>query len=86
MFAGVGEYGIPTIQPELVDTENWIGFNYARSCEDPENHGVHFFVDDYQFVRLWNNPDAYLGRLRRFDAVCTPDFSLFTDFPKASIG
>lgn len=40
-------------------------------------------MDDYQFNRLWTNPDAYLDMLRRFKAVCTPDFSTYTDFPKA---
>lgn len=61
----------------------WIGFNYARGCEEPELHGIHFFVDDYQFMRLWNNPDAYLNRLAQFACVCTPDFSTYTDFPVA---
>ena len=28
-------------------------------------------------------PDAYLDRLRRFQAVCSPDFSTYTDFPRA---
>ena len=37
----------------------------------------------YQFTRLWTNPDAYLDLLRRFKAVCTPDFSTYTDFPVA---
>ena len=83
MFPGVGQYGIPEIQPTDYDADNWISFNYAKGCEEPEVHGIHFFVDDYQFNRVWTNPDAYLGMLRRFQAVCTPDFSTYTDFPKA---
>lgn len=84
MFPGVGEYGIPALEPvRECEVENWIGFNYAKGCEEPEQRGVHFFVDDYQFQRVWTNPDAYLPMLRRFQAVCTPDFSLYTDFPKA---
>lgn len=40
-----------------------------------------FFIDDYQFERLWNNPDKYLSLLQRFDCVLTPDFSLYMDMP-----
>ena len=80
---GIGEYGIPEIDPDDPQVDNWIGFNYAKGCEEPELHGIHFFVDDYQFVRLWRQPDLYLNMLRKFQAVCSPDFSMYTDFPKA---
>ena len=83
VFQGVEPYGIPQIQPVRCEVDNWIGFNYAKTCEDPEIHGIHFFVDDYQFNRVWTAPDNYLERLGQFQAVCTPDFSTYTDFPKA---
>ncbi len=83
IFEGVGDYGIPAISPASYDVENWISFNYARTCDEPEQHGIHFFIDDYQFNRVWTQPDSYLGMLRRFQAVLTPDFSTYTDFPKA---
>lgn len=83
IFDGVGKYGIPAIKPEQFTVDNWISFNFAKSCDEPEKHGIHFFIDDYQFIRLWTNPDAYLAMLGRFQAVCTPDFSTYTDFPMA---
>ena len=83
IFPGVGAYGIPQLRPVQQMADNWIGFNYAKGCDEPEIHGIHFFVDDYQFLRLWTNPDAYLNMLSRFQAVCTPDFSTYTDFPLA---
>lgn len=83
IYPGVGRYGIPQIKPSQDMAENWIGFNYAKGCDEPEIHGVHFFVDDYQFLRLWTNPETYINMLSRFQAVCTPDFSTYTDFPKA---
>lgn len=86
IFDGVGEYGIPQLFPvenEECEVSNWISFNYARGCDDPQNHGVHFFIDDYQFERVWKNPDAYIEKLVQFQAVCTPDFSPYADFPKA---
>lgn len=84
IFEGVGEYGIPELQPVArCDIENWISFNFAKTCEEPELHGVHFFIDDYQFERVWKDPDRYTQMLLRFKGVCTPDFSPYSDFPKA---
>lgn len=84
LFDGVGAYGIPEIAPYDIDNvENWISFNFAKTCEEPEIHGLHFFLDDYQFNRVWTSPDVYLPMLQRFQVVCAPDFSTYTDFPKA---
>lgn len=84
IFGGVGRFGIPEIKPVYdVGVDNWISYNYAATCEEPEIHGVHFFIDDYQFLRLWAAPDTYMPRLSRFQAVCSPDFSTYTDFPSA---
>ena len=82
IFEGTGYFEIPEILPDDPEVDNWIGFNYAKGCEEPEEHGIHFFIDDYQFVRVWKQPDMYLNMLRKFQAVCTPDFSTYTDFPK----
>ncbi len=83
IFTGAGEYGIPVIAGADYNVDNWISFNYALTCDEPEQHGIHFFIDDYQFIRVWKQPDTYLGMLRKFQAVLTPDFSTYTDFPKA---
>ena len=84
IFAGVGKYGIPPIQPEHSNIAcEWIPFNFARTEKEPEAKGIHCFVDDYQFVRLWNNPDAYIPMLKKFHCVCSPDFSTYTDMPVA---
>lgn len=82
-YDGVGEYQIPQIIPTQYDACEIIGFNYASSSTDRENKGIHFFLDDYQFVRVWNNIDKYIPLFQQFKYVLTPDFSLFTDFPKA---
>lgn len=84
IYPGVGEFGIPELEPVHCDAETWIGFNYAKGCdvEDRPAHSVHFFIDDYQFNRLWTAPDVYLPMLSGFRCVATPDFSMYTDFPK----
>lgn len=83
LYDGVGKYGIPEIELTHYENCEWIGFNYANSCKEPENKGVHFFLDDYQFNRVWNSPNKYLRILSRFKYVLSPDFSLYRDFPKA---
>lgn len=85
IYEGVGKYDIPEIQGmyDVDDISDFIGWNYALKEKSPEDKAVHFFVDDYQFNRLWTNPDAYLEKLRRFQYVFTPDFSPYADFPKA---
>lgn len=82
IFDGTGNYDIPRLLPENSTANSFIGFNYAKSCKDPYDKGIHFFIDDYQFSRLWSNPDSYIGLLGKFKCVCTPDFSTYTDFPK----
>lgn len=83
IFSGTGTYDIPPLLSEHCKVNNFIGFNYAKTCKQPHDKGLHFFIDDYQFTRLWSNPDMYLELLSRFKCVCTPDFSTYTDFPKA---
>lgn len=84
-FAGVPPYGIPEIYPERIDIRHleWIPFNYAKAAKNRESKGIHFYLDDYQFARLWNRPDDYISLLSEFGAVCTPDFSQYTDMPVA---
>lgn len=82
-FSGAGKYNIPILQPENISAEQFIGFNYAKTTKEHTDTCVHFFIDDYQFTRLWNHPDQYLNLLSKFKCVCTPDFSTYTDFPKA---
>ena len=84
MYRGAGEYDIPVLKPvKEISAEDWIPFNYARTRAHPERDGVHFFIDDYQFERVWLWPSKYLPMLSRFSVVCTPDFSPYADFPKA---
>ena len=58
---GVGMYDIPAIAPTEYQEAELISFNYAKSCKSPANKAVHFFVDDYQFNRVWNCADDYIN-------------------------
>lgn len=84
IFHGTGRYDIPELKPTRFDEKcDFISFNYARSCKEPEGKGIHFFVDDYQFNRLWTNIEKYIFMLSKFQYIMTPDFSTYTDFPMA---
>lgn len=83
IYPGVGRYDIPQLAPvyDLPKISEWIGFNYVLSDPEPSGKGVHFFIDDYQFERLWNNPERYVDKLRQYACVATPDFSPYADMP-----
>lgn len=77
-----GEFMIPSIEPyegEIPDA--WLPFNYAKS-RPVERVALQMFLDDYQLARLWNSPQQYVALLSRASAVCSPDFSLYTDAPE----
>ena len=77
-----GFYQMPVIEPVDYVPTDLIGFNYALTAPD-KSSGIHFYVDDYQFERVWNQPETYLEKLSEFDCMLTPDFSLYTDMPIA---
>ena len=83
LYEGIGKFDIPQLKPTHCDIIEWVGFNCAKNCKDPEGKGIHFFLDDYQFVRVWNRIDDYMSVFERFGCVMTPDFSTYTDYPKA---
>ena len=84
IFGGIGEYDIPILYPvKEIDVDKWVPFNYCNGMKDTDRVGVHFFLDDYQFERVWKQPDTYAPMLAKYKVVCTPDFSPYADFPKA---
>lgn len=48
-----------------------------------KNVGIHCFVDDYQFERLWTSPQEYVEKIAKYDCFLSPDFSLYMDMPMA---
>lgn len=75
-----GNFDMPRIKGCMRKPKELLGFNYAKTVTSFER-GVHFFIDDYQFERVWSHPEKYIDLLRRFDCVLTPDFSLYMDMP-----
>ena len=77
-----GYYQMPVIKPCNVIPKDLIGFNYLLSS-DNKDCGIHFYIDDYQFERIWNNPSEYVDKLLEYDCMLTPDFSLYREMPIA---
>lgn len=78
-----GPYDMPTLEMVRYIPKSLMGFNYCKSTPPAPGVGVHFFLDDYQFERVWNNPNEYTPMLVQYDCVLTPDFSLYTNMPIA---
>lgn len=78
-----GIYDIPTLDKVIHTPKSLMGFNYCKSTPPQDGVGVHFFLDDYQFERVWNSPEDYCTMLADYDCVLTPDFSLYTNMPIA---
>ena len=45
------------------------------------NQWVMFYEHDVKFERLWNNPKQYLQKLKKFNGIILPDFSLYRNMP-----
>ena len=71
---------MPIIENNNFIPSDLIGFNYAKSSENKKK-GIHFYLDDYQFERLWNNPSEYVDVLSEYECILSPDFSLYLDMP-----
>lgn len=78
-----GNYQIPQIHNSVfMVPEQFIGFNYSQSFKGIRSQfGVHFYLDDYQFERVWISPKRYVKLLRQYAFTLSPDFSLYTDMP-----
>lgn len=82
---GEGYYDFPVMEASHTVCDKFVRFCDWKDVinENPEDYIAHFFYDDYKFISVWREPDKKLDVLKRFKAVISPDFSLYTDFPKA---
>jgi len=76
----VGDWDAPLLKPvHGVSPQNLIPFNLARKCKNKHDCWLHFYIDDYQFERIWNRPRRYLRLFKKFKGVITFDFSMCLD-------
>lgn len=62
-----------------------LGFNYCTQAKfmQDNNRFVHFFLPDYYIERVWNNLEHYEAVFSAHRGIVQPDFSLYTDMPRA---
>lgn len=75
-----GSLEIPCIKRTEKTPNRLIPFSKAISSKEYDAW-VHFYEDDVNFERLWNQPSKYLPILKKFKGVITPDFSVYRDMP-----
>lgn len=80
-----GGSGMPALRRCMAKPRGMLGFNYAKTAgaEEKRRQACHFFIDDYQFERVWTSPARYTESLKGFMCVLTPDFSMYMDMPDA---
>ena len=76
-------YGIPNMAPTTTFGSEFLRFMDYNIIDNHGDYIAHFYYDDYKFIEAWRNPDKYIPKLQKFKAVISPDFSLYTDFPRA---
>lgn len=74
-----GKYDSPVIRPVQHIPIKLLPINKVLTCKNPKEYYVHFYVDDYQFERVWKNPKIWVKKLSQFAGVIGPDFSAYID-------
>lgn len=77
-----GKIELPCIKTSSLIPEKLVSFSEAISSSWKDyNCWVMFYEHDTKFERLWNNPKRYLEKLKKFNGVISPDFSLYKNMP-----
>ena len=77
-----GRLDMPVLERAKSVPNDLIAFSDAMNPSTKDfNQIVHFYEDDYQIERFWNNPKAYISKLQKFDGVIGLDYSVCWDFP-----
>ena len=82
-FLTAGKWEIPVIRKQDIplDDVRLIACSDTRAndCEENIKCGVHFYVDDYRFSGIYNNPERSLEKYSQYAFLLTPDNSTYAD-------
>ncbi len=82
-YPSQGKWNIPLMKKQALNVENvsLIACSDTRSNDNEANtkNGVHFFVDDYRFNGIYNNPEKSLRKYSQYAFLLSPDFSTYAD-------
>ena len=75
-FDVTGKWDIPVIKKQDIPLDNvrLIAYSDTKQNDRPENTacGVHFFIDDYRFTGIYNNPERSIEKLSQYAFLLTP--------------
>ena len=82
-FEGTGKWGIPLIKKQDIDFSDvhLLACSDTKANERPEyqKYGVHFFVDDYRFEGIYDQPQRSFKRLSQYSFLLSPDHSQYAN-------
>ena len=82
-FETSGKWDIPVIKKQDIPLDNLrlISYSDTRHNDRSDNTacGVHFFIDDYRFTGIYNNPERSFEKLSQYAFLLTPDYSTYSD-------
>lgn len=81
-----GKYEFPIIRKQSIDIKKVHFLSYPNAkVGDVSNYDktIHFFTYDWKFEKVYNNAEEELDKLSNYYCLLSPDFSIFTNMPKA---
>lgn len=80
-FKGDGTFELPKIRKEDINLEKIEFVGYDKLNGSSTDQIVHFFLDDYKYEVIWNDPLPRVERLKSHKAVLSPNFSIYSEMP-----
>ena len=87
-YTSANAWGFPDLHPQPANwaiPNNLAAYHYRQEISSKRPVLLHFHTDDYRFQVVWNSPARGLTAVQKASpwAVCSPDFSLWTNTPLA---
>ncbi|MGI5897408.1 MAG: DUF4417 domain-containing protein [Oscillospiraceae bacterium] len=83
-FKSDGVFEMPIIRRQNIDFKDIQLIGYEQTKPNDKVHAqsfVHFFLDDYKFEVMWNDPEPRLAKLSQYKGVLSPQFSAYYTMP-----
>ena len=83
-FRSDGVFEMPIIRRQDIDLKNikLIGYDQTKPNDKVNAQSfVHFFLDDYKFEVIWNDPEPRLPKLSQYKGILSPQFSTYYTMP-----
>lgn len=81
-----GKYNFPIIKKQNINVESIKFLSYCDAKPHDETNKdctLHFFTYDWFFEKVYKNADAELKKISQYRYLLSPDFSIFTNMPRA---